>query len=447
GDVDDDFFDWLDALTVDFARDDLGARHLHLVAFAAHHLEQNRQLQLATAEHLELLRRVGRLDADRDVADEFAVETVLELTRCHELAFAPGHRRRVDAEDHRDRRLVYRDRLQRLRVLGRRHRLADHDAFDAREADDVAGCRLVRLDALQPFERVELRDLRLFDAAIELAHGNLIADLHAAIEDAADGEASEVVAGVEVGDEHLERPPGIAGRRRNAFDDRVEQRTQVRALGFECRARDAVARDGVEDGEVEQVFGRVEVDEQVVDLVDDRLRPRVLPVDLVDDHDGREAAVEGLAEDEARLGQGAFGGVDEQHDPVDHREHPFDFAAEVGVAGSVDDIDEVVAVVNGRVLGQNRDAALPFELVAVHRPLDHAFVGPVDAALLEQRVDESGLPVVDVRDDGDIADLGVGYLGRPAIGHPLSLQGTPRPPYKESAQPFRGRLRLVSACL
>ena len=58
---------------------DVGARDLELEALAAHHLDQDRQLQLAAAEHLHLLRRVGRLDPDRDVAEQLAIEPILDL--------------------------------------------------------------------------------------------------------------------------------------------------------------------------------------------------------------------------------------------------------------------------------------------------------------------------------------------------------------------------------
>jgi hypothetical protein len=56
------------------------------------------------------------------------------------------------------------------------------------------------------------------------------------------------------------------------------------------------------------------------------------------------------------------------------------------------------------VLRQNRDAALALELVAVHRALGHALVRAERAALVQHRVDERGLAVIDVGDDGDVAD-------------------------------------------
>ena len=82
--------------------------------------------------------------ADRDVADQLLVEAIAQVARGDVLAFAAGERRGVDAEDHRDGRLVDRDRRNRHRVQRIGDRLADGDVLDAGEADDVAGRRLGR---------------------------------------------------------------------------------------------------------------------------------------------------------------------------------------------------------------------------------------------------------------------------------------------------------------
>ena len=165
----------------------------------------------------------------------------------------------------------------------------------------------------------------------------------------------------------------------------------------------AGAAAGVEHRELDLLFGRVEIDEQVVDLVQHFLRSRVGAIDLVDDHDRRQAALEGLAQHEAGLRQRALRRVDQQDDAIGHRQHALDFPAEVGVAGRVHDVDQGVAVMDGGVLGQDGDAALALELVAVHGAFGDALVGAKYSALAEHRVDEGGLAVVDVGDDGDVA--------------------------------------------
>ena len=57
-----------------------------------------------------------------------------------------------------------------------------------------------------------------------------------------------------------------------------------------------------------------------------------------------------------------------------------------------------------RVLGEDGDAALSFEVVGVHDALGDGFIGAEGAGLAQHGVDEGGLAVVDVGDDGDVAD-------------------------------------------
>jgi hypothetical protein len=68
-------------------------------------------------------------------------------------------------------------------------------------------------------------------------------------------------------------------------------------------------------------------------------------------------------------------------------------------------------VVDGAVLGQDRDPPLAFEIVGVH---DQAVLPPRElvelagaevARLLEELIDEAGFAVVDVRDDRDVAQV------------------------------------------
>jgi hypothetical protein len=73
--------------------------------------------------------------------------------------------------------------------------------------------------------------------------------------------------------------------------------------------------------------------------------------------------------------------------------------------GRIDDVDAVVAVVDRRVLGEDRDAALALLVVGVHDPLGVGAAAVEGAGLPQQAVDKRGLAMVDVGDDGDIAEL------------------------------------------
>ena len=169
----------------------------------------------------------------------------------------------------------------------------------------------------------------------------------------------------------------------------------------------------------------VEVEEQLLHLVHDLGDARVAAVDLVDDEDDGQARLERLAQHEAGLRQRALGGVDEQEHAVDHREAPLDLAAEVGVAGRVDDVDLHAVVVDGGVLGQDRDALLALEVHGVHDPVGDLLVGAEGPGLAEHGVDEGGLAVVDVGHDGHVAEVGAAREHRIAfrVGNAHSTGG------------------------
>ncbi len=132
---------------------------------------------------------------------------------------------------------------------------------------------------------------------------------------------------------------------------------------------------------------------------------RVLAVDLVDHDDRAQVEFERLAQHEARLRHHALGRVDEQEHALHHLQHALDLTAEIGVAGGVDDVEFDVAVADGGVLRQDRDAALAFERVRIHHARARRLPLAKDAALLEHGVDERRLAVVDVGDDRDVPDI------------------------------------------
>ena len=140
-------------------------------------------------------------------------------------------------------------------------------------------------------------------------------------------------------------------------------------------------------------------------LVDDLAGPRVRLVDLVDADDRLQPDLQRLADDELGLRHRPFGRVDQHDRAVDHRQDPLDLAAEIGVAGGVDDVDADVLPDHRGRLGENGDAALALEVVRIHHPLGDALVVAERARLLQEAVDQRRLAVVDVGDDGDVAKL------------------------------------------
>ena len=153
------------------------------------------------------------------------------------------------------------------------------------------------------------------------------------------------------------------------------------------------------------MLGGAHVDEQLVDLVQHLGNAGVGPVDLVDHQDDGQVESQRLAQHETGLGQRPLAGVDQQQDAVDHGEAPLHLAAEVGVAGGVDDVDLDAAVAHRGVLGQDGDALFPLQVVGVQDPLDDGLVVAEGARLAEHGVDQRRLAVVDVGHDGDVAEV------------------------------------------
>ena len=121
--------------------DDLRAAGHELEAFAAHHLDQNGELQLAAAEDLEAVGRAGVFHADGDVGEQLLFEALAQVAAGDVLAFAAGEGRVVDAELDGDGRLVDDDERQRRGILEVGDGFADGDAVDAGDGDDVADRR------------------------------------------------------------------------------------------------------------------------------------------------------------------------------------------------------------------------------------------------------------------------------------------------------------------
>ena len=155
----------------------------------------------------------------------------------------------------------------------------------------------------------------------------------------------------------------------------IEQGRHALVLGAVLgRGHPALLGGTVEDREIELLVGGVERREQVEHGIGDFGGAGVGAVHLVDDDDGLEPHLQGLGDHEFGLRQRPLGGVDQDQRAIHHVEDALDLAAEIGVAGGVDDIDPGVLPDQRGGLGQDGDAALAFEVVGIDRPLDDALI-------------------------------------------------------------------------
>ncbi|MNL09801.1 hypothetical protein D3C87_1305750 [compost metagenome] len=82
------------------------------------------------------------------------------------------------------------------------------------------------------------------------------------------------------------------------------------------------------------------------------------------------------------------------------------------MARSVHDIDVRAVVFDSTVLREDRDPAFLFQVVRVHHALNHLLVFAEGTCLAQELVDQGGLAMIDVGDDGDVTD-GAGHCGVP----------------------------------
>ena len=157
--------------------------------------------------------------------------------------------------------------------------------------------------------------------------------------------------------------------------------------------------------------------ELALELLDHVGRVRAGAVHLVDERDAGHVVPLHLAVDGDRLRLHARHGAEDQHRAVEDAERPLDLDGEVDVAGRVDDVDLLVAPVDGGRGRGDRDPALLLQLHVVHHRafaldlLDH-----VDAAGVEQDpLGQRGLARVDVGRDPDIADVAKVFHGRRSL--------------------------------
>src|SRR5690606_13234637 len=149
-------------------------------------------MQLAPPRDAKLVRIARLLDTQGDVVLQLLLEARADLPAREELAFAPGERRLVDLEGHRDRGLVDLELRQSLGLTARAGRIRDAEVLDAAEHVDVAGSRGIDRPSLETFEAVELAELRVLDAAVAAHQRDRRVRLHDAARDAADAEHADI---------------------------------------------------------------------------------------------------------------------------------------------------------------------------------------------------------------------------------------------------------------
>jgi hypothetical protein len=176
-----------------------GLSHLELVPFAAHHLDQDGELELAAPRHAERVRRVGLVDPHRHVRPHFLEEPLPEVPGGDVLPVAPGEGGDVRREQHGDGGLVDADRREGHGAFGIGQGLPDVHRLDAGDRDKLPRTGLGHLDAPEALVHVDDRQLGRLHRASAADDRDAIGGPDGPVRHASDDESPHVVVPVEAG--------------------------------------------------------------------------------------------------------------------------------------------------------------------------------------------------------------------------------------------------------
>ena len=205
--------------------------------------------------------------------------------------------------------------------------------------------------------------------------------------------------------------PCFDHRRLDVAEDEIEQRLHavvVRTL--QARRHPALLGRAVEDREIELLVGGVERGEQVEHLVDHlRLARASARSTLLMTTMGLRPILSAFDTTNLVCGSGPSAASTSTSAPSTMLRMRSTSPPKSAWPGVSTMLMRVPFQIDRSGLGQDGDAALALEIVGIHGAFDHALVLAVGARLLQQPVDQGGLAVVDVRDDGDVAKIHYGF--------------------------------------
>ena len=212
-----------------------------------------------------------------------------------------------------------------------------------------------------------------------------------AVEDAHQHDDAEIGVVPAIDQERLERRFGVAFRRGEAVHDRLEHLFHALAgLG----------------GDLQRIM-RIESD-HILDLLAYAIGLRRRQVDLVQDRHHLVIVVERLIDIGECLRLDALRRVDHEQRPFAGRQRTVDLIGEVDMARRVDQVQLIElpvlgAIVEAHGLRLDGDAALPLDIHGIEHLLLH-LPRRKSAAELDQPVCQRRLAVIDMGDDGEVAD-------------------------------------------
>ena len=378
--------------------------YLQLIPFSAHGLYQHAQVQHTAPEHMPRVLVRTALHAQREVLLQLFVQSLLNVAARYELALLTEERRVVDGEYHRHRRLIYRNRLQRLRLLVVAYRVAYLEAVNTYQRAYIAALHHIRLHMSHALEGVQLLYLRLHHRPVFLRKAHIHAISQYTSVHAPHRDTTHIGIVVQRGNQHLRRAFQLL-RSGDVLDYRVHQRRQVGRRLAPIRTHPTVLRRAVNRLKIKLFLCRVQVHHQVEHLFLHLVGAAVQFVHLVNHHNRLQVQFQRLLQHKSSLWHRTLKRVHQQQHAVCHVQHALHLAAEISVPRSVYDVDFVAFIVYRHVLRQDGDASLALQVVVIQNQLAFLLVLAKQMSRVQHLVHERSLPVVHMRDNRYVPNL------------------------------------------
>src|SRR5687768_9794316 len=220
----------------------------------------------------------------------------------------------------------------------------------------------------------------------------------------------------------------------------LEQRPEIYRGLFHVHCRHTLTRGSVDDRRVELRRVGLELDKEIEHLVVNTHRVGSRTVDLVYDDNRSASELERLTQDESRLRHRSVESVDDEQHSVHHPKSALHLAAEIRMPRRINDVDLGAFPPHRSVLCEDGYSALALQGIGVHHAVHHDLIFAERSCLAQHLVDERGLAVVDVGDDGDVSDLLRGLHSTeanraeyPSVGRSASTQQRMKDRVRESS--------------
>ena len=400
-----------------FFHNDRRLGNLKFVAFAPHSLNHHRELKLAPPHHPKGIRGIGLLHAQTHVFMHLGKESFADTARGHILPLAARPGSGVHPEDHGQCRVIDLHRGQGDRIVTIGDRLSNLNLINPGHRHNIAGLGRRDLVPFEPLPAIQLGNFARDTGAIGATQRIDRGALQLALDNAPDSDPPDILIIVQVVHVELNGTVQRRGRTGQGRDNQVKEGLKILSLCGQVAFGYPGSGVGVHHGKRKLVVRGIEIDEEIIDGIQHGRDPGVPSVDFVNADNRGQPGFQGFLQNKSRLGQRPFRGVHQEHHPIDHGQRALDLAAEIRMTRRIDKIDFHAVIRERRVLGQNGNAAFPFQRKRVHHPLCYLFVVPKGAALFEQGVNQGRFAMIDMSDNGDVSNIIT--PGRAVVQNPI----------------------------